>query len=131
MSRRPSSYTDYGGFAALSITLLGGPLSGTITHLDAFIAEETIEGSLTNLLWVEVAQGEVSFATEAGDSNLVRLIAVDDAGWLFINGDLAAILDLSVPTGPSGVSAITRFFEGNGIPGRSTAFADFSVWSLD
>ena len=34
-------------------------------------------------------------------------------------------------TGPGGVSAITGFFQDNSIPGRSTAFADFTVWSLD
>ena len=81
--------------------------------------------------WAEVAQGEGSFGTAAGDSNLVRLIAVDDTGWLFVNGELAAALDLSVVTGPSGVLAITGFFQGNSIPGRSTSFADFTVWSLD
>ena len=70
-------------------------------------------------------------ASAAGDTNLVRLIAIDDAGWLFINGALAATLDLSVRTGPSDVSVITGLFQDNSILGRSTAFADFSVWSLD
>ena len=78
-----------------------------------------------------VAQGKGSFGTAAGDTNLVRLIAIDDAGWLFINGQLAATLDLSVRTGPSNVSVITGMFQDDSIPGRSTSFADFTVWSLD
>ena len=78
-----------------------------------------------------VAQGKGSFGTAAGDTNGLRLIAIDDTGWLFVNGELVAALDLSVRTGPSSVSAITGMFQDNSIPGRSTSFADFAVWSLD
>ncbi len=85
----------------------------------------TLESSAT------VAQGKGEFTTAAGDTNLVRLIAIDDDGWLFINGQLAATLDLGIRTGPSSASAITGLFQDNSIPGRSTAFADFTVWSLD
>ena len=84
----------------------------------------TLESSAT------VAQGQGSFGTEVGDTNLVRLIAIDDAGWLFVNGQLTATLDLSAATGPSGVSVMTGMFEDHSIPGRSTSFADFTVWSL-
>ena len=78
-----------------------------------------------------IASEPASFTTAAGGTNHVRVIAVGRTGWLFINETFTAMLDLSASTKSGTSSAMTGFFVGNSIVGRTTTFADFVVWSLD
>ncbi len=59
--------------------------------------------------------------------NHVRVIALDEIGWLFINGKFEAELDLSGITDTGSVGAITGWLEGHEHPGETTTYRDFSV----
>ena len=63
--------------------------------------------------------------------NHVRVIALGDRGWLFINGAYEAELDLSA-VGESGtVSLIGVWFDGHEHPGSTTVYKDFVVRPVD
>lgn len=64
-------------------------------------------------------------------SNLLRVAASGDTGWLFINDELTATLDLSGHTESGTVSAITGFFSGDEIPGEATRFEGLTLWDLE
>ena len=64
-------------------------------------------------------------------SNHIRIIALGDDGWLFINGTYVDKLDLSGSTDSGQVSAVSNYFTGDGITGYSTRFEDFTIWSAD
>ena len=63
-------------------------------------------------------------------SNHVRIIAKGSEGWLFINDNLVAPLDLSGLTGLGRVSAVGSYFRDHGISGESTRFEDFTIRRL-
>lgn len=63
-------------------------------------------------------------------SNHVRIIAKETEGWLFINGNFVATLDLSGLTRPGRVRAIGAYFRGHGIAGESTRFENFTIRRL-
>ena len=66
-------------------------------------------------------------STTADGDNRVRLVAIGEDGWLFVNGAFAAKLDLSGGAKLGGVEAIANYFTADGIPGRHTRFADFTI----
>ena len=70
-------------------------------------------------------------STRADGSNLVRIVAIGDDGWLFINGAFVSNLDLSggAKFGEAGLAG--RYFTADGIPGRHTRFADFTIHSVE
>ena len=68
--------------------------------------------------------------TGRGESNELRIVAAAHRGWFFINGVLVADLDLSVGPPAGDVFISTGYFEGNGVPGRSTVFLGFAVREL-
>ena len=59
-------------------------------------------------------------STSAFGSNHIRIIALGDEGWLFINGAYVDKLDLSGRLGSGIVSAVGSYFTGHGIAGKST-----------
>ena len=68
--------------------------------------------------------------TAANDSNHIRIIANGSKGWLFINDAYVADLNLSGLTDPGNVSAVSSYFQDDGIAGQSTRFEDFTIRSL-
>ena len=64
-------------------------------------------------------------------SNHIRIIALGDDGWLFINGTYVDKLDLGGSTDSGQVSAVSNYFTGDGIAGYSTRLEDFTIWSAD
>ena len=64
-------------------------------------------------------------------SNHIRIIALGNEGWLFINGVYIDKLDLSRWTESGQFSAVTNYFSGDGIAGYSTRFENFTIWSAD
>ena len=63
--------------------------------------------------------------------NHVRVIALGDRGWLFINGAYEAELDLSAVGGSGTVSLIGVWFDGHEHPGSNTVYKDFVVRPVD
>ena len=70
-------------------------------------------------------------STALSGYNHIRIIALGDEGWLFINDIYIDKLDLSGLTGSGQVSAVTNYFTSDGITGYSTRFEDFTIWSAD
>ncbi|MCC7210036.1 MAG: protein kinase, partial [Anaerolineae bacterium] len=64
----------------------------------------------------------------AGGSNVLRLAVNGDKGALFVNGRLAAELDLSALGRPGDVAVATAFLAENRIAGRATRYEDFTIW---
>ena len=78
----------------------------------------------------ELADGIPShISTGPSDSNHIRIIALGEEGWLFINGNYEDKLDLSGLLEAGRVSAVGSYFAGHGIVGRSTRFEEFTIWS--
>ena len=69
--------------------------------------------------------------TSQTGSNHLRLIALGDSGWLFINDTFIAELDLSGLSDAGDVEVIGSYFQGDEVAGRSVVFEDFAVWSLE
>ena len=63
--------------------------------------------------------------TSAGGRNHLRVVAIKERGWLFINGEFVSTLDLSSVTGAGDVAVITGAFEGNEVAGAVTRFENF------
>ena len=66
-----------------------------------------------------------TFHTGAGDRNHLRVVAIKERGWLFVNGEFVSILDLSDVTGAGDVAVITGAFEGDEVAGAVTRFENF------
>ena len=75
--------------------------------------------------------GDISthIAASPSGSNHIRIIALGQEGWLFINGSYVDKLDLSGRLEAGSVSAVGSYFEGDGIAGRSTTFEDLTIWT--
>ena len=80
----------------------------------------------------ELAVGaSTHISTSPSGSNHIRVIALGEEGWLFINGAYVEKLDLSGRLETGDVSAVGSYFTGDGIVGKSTRFEDFTIWSAD
>ena len=69
-------------------------------------------------------------STSPDGSNHVRVVAIGEHGWLFINGALVANLDLSGGPDFGEVDALGLYFTDDGIPGRFTRFTDFTIHTV-
>lgn len=59
--------------------------------------------------------------------NDLRLVALGEQGWLFLNGKMIGMLDLSGGVAEGNIAAVTGYHDGNEVTGRSTRFREFSV----
>ena len=62
-----------------------------------------------------------------GLENHVRVITLDERGWLFINGIFESQLDLREIDDSGSISLLAHWFRGHEHPGSSTVYKDFSV----
>ena len=75
-------------------------------------------------------EASLNIDTSQNSSNHLRLIALGDSGWLFINDVFIAELDLSGLRDSGEVVAIGSYFQEDEIFGKSVVFQDFTIWSL-
>ena len=66
-----------------------------------------------------------TFNTSSGGRNHLRVVAIEERGWLFVNGDFVSTLDLSDVTGAGDVAVMTGAFTGNEVSGAVTRFENF------
>ena len=66
-----------------------------------------------------------TFDTSAGGRNHLRIVAINERGWLFVNGEFVSSLDLSAVTGVGDVAVITGAFTGDEVAGAVTRFENF------
>ena len=82
--------------------------------------------------WKTVSDGHVSdLRTGADQSNHLRLVVLGDTGYLFVNEQFVASLDMSGLTDVGDVKVATGMVKGDEIEGEATRFEGFTVWSLD
>ena len=79
-------------------------------------------------LAIEYSQQVITSST---GSNHILIIALNELGWLFINGVFISELDLRGKVEVGRVSAIGTYFLNDGIAGYSTRFENFTIWSAD
>ncbi|GIW04395.1 MAG: hypothetical protein KatS3mg059_1015 [Thermomicrobiales bacterium] len=68
--------------------------------------------------------------TGANESNVIELIAAGDEGYLAINGQFVARLDLSARVNPGDIWLGSGFFTDDVVTGALTSFTGFQVWPL-
>lgn len=71
-----------------------------------------------------------SIKTGLNEKNHVRVIASRAVGWLFVNGDFIADLDLGEVTESGAVTVAGAFFTSDEAAGLSTPYSDFTVRTL-
>ena len=74
------------------------------------------------------SQSSSQIDTSSNGSNHLRIIALGNDAWVFINDVFIAKLALGDLSAPGDVKAITGFFTGDEVAGKSTNFEDFTVW---
>ena len=80
----------------------------------------------------DISSGRLkTFETHNGGRNRLWVVAVGKRGYLFVNGEFIAALDLSAVTGAGGVSVITGAYTGNERAGAVTRYEDFAVTALN
>ncbi len=70
------------------------------------------------------------FDTSAGGRNHLRIVAIEERGWFFVNGDFVATLDLSNVTISGDIAVITGAFTGDEVAGAVTRFENFKISQL-
>ena len=70
------------------------------------------------------------FDTSAGGRNHLRVVAIAERGWFFVNGDFVATLDLSNVTLSVDIAVITGAFAGDEVAGAVTRFENFKITQL-
>lgn len=66
-----------------------------------------------------------TFNTSAGGRNHLRVVSIQDRGWLFVNGEFVSSLDLAAVGGEGDVAVITGAFQGHEVAGAVTRFENF------
>ena len=80
-----------------------------------------------NNIYETIGEGRIAtrFFTGARESNHLRVVAIGERGWFFVNGDFIATIDLSNVTTAGDVGVLTGAFEGSEVVGEVTKFEDF------
>ena len=93
---------------------------------------------LSNKMW-ELYDGQAGYLvggnvnnlnTGADQSNSIKLWCDGNKGWLFVNGDFVAELDLSSRMTTGDVGVAEGMFTGDSVPGKYTQYDNFFVWKI-
>ena len=121
------------------------PYSAASSNWDyGFILRQSVTGRqiqivvtsdrLWQLMWRETLSADnqrvdggmlETFDTSDGGRNHLRVVAIQERGWLFINGEFISSLDLSALIGSGDIFVITGAFTGNEVAGAVTRFENF------
>lgn len=80
---------------------------------------------------ITVAEGDLDLLNLGdGETNTLRVIALGDRGYFFVNGEFVDSLDLSSNMDSGEVEAMTAYYFDHEIEGEATGFVDFTVIPL-
>ena len=86
-----------------------------------YLRDGTEEGRL-------VGSGKASGLWQGSDGvNRLRLVTLGEQGWLFLNGESIAMLDLTGGAEEGDIAVITGYHDGNELAGQRTRFREFAV----
>ena len=78
-----------------------------------------------------IEEGNIGkLGVNAGDTNLIQFVAMDNIGWLYVNNVEVAKLDLSQEANSGSVCIAIGFFHNTETAGGKTPYSDFTVWEL-
>ena len=78
-----------------------------------------------------IGAGTVSnLNTGAGGRNHLMVVTIGERGWVFVNGDFVAIVDLKITAHAGDVAVITGAYTGNEISGGVTRYEGFKGYEL-
>ncbi len=77
-----------------------------------------------------IERGSTISHTTVGQTNEILLVAYDNEGWLFLNGNFIAHLNLGDWMGTGDVMASTGLWSGHEINGETTRFSEYTVWKI-
>ena len=90
--------------------------------------------------WIDDAAGSPTRSLASGDSssllvadgaqNNLRVVTAGTRGWLFINGEYAATLDLGDLMNAGAVRVVTGLFSGDQQTGQKTSYRSFTVYRI-
>ena len=66
-----------------------------------------------------------TFDTNAGGRNHLRVVAIGERGWLFVNGEFVSTFDMGGATKTGDVAVITGAYTGDEVAGAVTRFENF------
>ncbi len=66
----------------------------------------------------------------AGGANKLLLIVLDAQGFVFVNDEFVAVLDLTDRLDAGDIAVATAFFVGDEVVGKATAYEGFIIWPL-
>jgi serine/threonine-protein kinase len=79
-----------------------------------------------------VDEGEVdNLDTSVGGANTLLLYAQGDDGYLFLNGEFIARMDLAQRLEAGEIAVATGLYEGDEVEGAETVFIDFTIWAIE
>tara|TARA_B100000029_G_scaffold516498_1_gene630306 strand:+ start:30529 stop:32994 length:2466 start_codon:yes stop_codon:yes gene_type:complete len=86
-----------------------------------------------NLSDEDITYGNYSSQIKLGlnEKNILKIISIDNKGWLFINNKFVSELDLSLWTGNGDIQPIGSWFTGDEYYGESTLFNNITIKSLE
>lgn len=88
-------------------------------------------GNRSNDEWDIINSGTIShLLVTTGQRNEIRLICLNEQGWLYVNDRFIAELDLSSRTSSGDIRIATGIYNGDEIAGEETRYNNFTVWSL-
>ena len=73
------------------------------------------------------SSGSSNIRTDTNGENRIRVVAQGDRGWLFINGEYEAELDLSGLTGSGSIKLLGAYFTGHERRNTATRFYGFTI----
>ena len=78
-----------------------------------------------------IASGTLSdLDHDAGGRNHLRVVAIGDRGWLFVNSNFVSSFDLGGVTGPGYIAVVTGAYTGDEVAGAVTRFENFKGYQL-
>ena len=76
-----------------------------------------------------VSEGEIdNLNTSVGEANTLLLYADGENGYIFLNGEFIALMDLSQRLDAGEIAVATGLYEGDEIEGAETVFTGFTIW---
>ncbi len=68
--------------------------------------------------------------SEEGNFNTIKFIAREDTGYLYVNDSLISSMDLSLRNMAGDICVATGLYNASELPGYSTRYVDFTIWSI-
>ena len=78
----------------------------------------------------QIGGGPVNFETKSGNRNHLRVVAIEDRGWLFVNSEYAGSFDIGSASSNGDVAVITGAAAGDEVAGAVTRFENFKISRL-